>query len=260
MNYSILPIPAYTDNYIWLIIHSATQRCLIIDPGESTAVIQTLTRQKYIPTAVLLTHHHHDHSGGASELAHHFQLPVYGPAVEAIPAVTHPLHNATLLLPDNWDTPIRVFSIPGHTRGHLAYYLEGRLFCGDTLFTAGCGRIFEGTPAQMYQSLAILTTLPATTEIYCGHEYTLANLQFALTVEPTNTALQERLQHSRALRQQGLPTVPSTATCEQQTNPFLRCHEASVQTAVTKHFGTQFASELEVFTALREWKNSFKIS
>ncbi len=255
----VTPIPALKDNYIWVIIHLTSGNCLIVDPGESKAVIDYLTLAHWHPKAILLTHHHADHTAGAQDLASHYQIPVFGPAIENIPAVTHPLTCPQTLAIRELGLKIQVLAIPGHTRGHLAYYSEGLLFCGDTLFTGACGRLFEGSAEQMYSSLSQLSALPDHTLIYCGHEYTQDNLIFAHTLEPNNPALQLRIAQTNHLRSRGLATVPSSLKIEKQTNPFLRCQEQAIIQSIANFSGKYPADPIEAFTALRLQKDSFKI-
>lgn len=254
---TIKPIPALKDNYIWLIIHSPSATCLLVDPGEAAPALAALTRQSLKLVGILLTHHHYDHTNGVADLLMVNQVPVYGSALEQIPTVDHPLNGGETLEFPEMALSLQVLSIPGHTLGHLAYYGAGALFCGDTLFTAACGRVFEGTMQQMYRSLQRLAALPADTKVYCGHEYTAANLPFALAVEPDNPQLQRRVADTNQLAAQGLPTVPSTLALEMATNPFLRCDQADVKLAAEQYCGSRLEHPHEVFAVLREWKNSF---
>lgn len=256
----VTPIPAFTDNYIWVIIHSPSQHCLIVDPGESTNVTAFIDSKNLQPVAILLTHHHADHVGGSATLSQHYHIPVYGPALENIPSVTHPLAGDEILPFTELNLNLQVLAIPGHTIGHIAYFGDQRLFCGDTLFTGGCGRIFEGTAEQMFQSLNRLAALPENTLVYCGHEYTQANLAFAHTIDPTNSPLALRISATNILREQGLPTVPSTMGLEKQTNPFLRCDNPAIIAAANRQIGRDSANSSEVFTAIRLMKNSFKFN
>ncbi len=253
----VLPVPAFKDNYIWLIIHNSSPSCLIIDPGEAQPVLAILQEQSLQPTGILLTHHHWDHVNGVAELQQHYSLRVFGPAQETIETVTDPVQAGDNLTWPGWDLELRVMAIPGHTRGHVAYTGDGMLFCGDTLFTGGCGRLFEGTAEQMYHSLQALAGLPEETSVYCGHEYTEANLRFAQAVEPDNQDLLLRIKQTAMLRAQQLPTVPSSLALEKQTNPFLRCHLDSVRQAAEKHAATSLHDPVAVFRTIRAWKDNF---
>ena len=248
----MLPLPAFTDNYIWM-LHNARQ-AIVVDPGDATPVLQTLQAQGLQLQAILVTHHHADHQGGVAELAARWPVRVYAPGNESITGCTHPLSGDECI--EVLGQPVRVMAVPGHTRGHLAYSADGALFCGDTLFGAGCGRLFEGTPAQMSASLASIAALPDTTRIYCAHEYTEMNLRFAMAVEPENTALQTRVASVAGLRAAGLPSVPSTLAEEKATNPFLRCQEPAVIAAALGQ-GAAGCEPVAVFAAIRGWRNNF---
>lgn len=257
----VLAVPAFRDNYIWLLCGAADghgQRpAAIVDPGDANPVYAAITEHQLIPRAILVTHHHNDHVGGISALCDSYSLPVFGPATEDIPHLTHPLHQGARIdlpgLPE-----LNVLEVPGHTAGHIAFSGSKLLFCGDTLFTGGCGRLFEGSPEQLYHSLQRLSSLPDDIWIYCAHEYTLSNLQFALNVEPDNLALRERVRHTQRLREAGQPTVPSTLEMEKRTNPFLRCHLPAVVKSVSRQVGQDLASGVETFTALRRWKDMWR--
>jgi hydroxyacylglutathione hydrolase len=252
---NIIPIPALKDNYIWLI--QETDTVAIVDPGEAGPVLQVLHNQRLHPSAILVTHHHWDHVNGIQELLKHYPVPVYGPAAESIPGRTQGLREGDKVYLPGLDIQFQVFDVPGHTLGAIAYYGGGLLFSGDTLFTAGCGRLFEGTPAQMYGSLSKLASLDETTQLYCGHEYTLANLTFAAVVEPDSSQLKIRLREVRERRAHGLPTVPATLSIERKTNPFLRCGEPSVWLAAERYAGKSLGAAVEVFATLRLWKDCF---
>ncbi len=255
--HKISPIPAFNDNYIWLISRPDCALVAIVDPGDADPVIQYLESKHLNLSAILLTHHHADHSGGIQRLLEYKNVPVWGPKCEKILHATCPLEGGeTITLPE-LNFRAQVLAIPGHTLGHIAFYGEGLLFCGDTLFAGGCGRIFEGTPAQMFRSLKTLAELDSKTQIYCGHEYTEANLRFASIVEPENLDLQKRIEMVRIQRAAGECTLPSSIELELLTNVFLRCHFSSVQAAVSEYLGRVIADPIEVFTELRAWKNSF---
>lgn len=251
----ILPLRAFQDNYIWLLQNG--RFAAAVDPGDETPVLEHLARHGLELRAILLTHHHPDHTGGVAALVERLRVPVFGPASEAIAGVTAPLGDGDLIELPEIGARLRVIGVPGHTRGHLAYYGANALFCGDTLFGCGCGRLFEGTAAQMWASLAKLADLPDETQVYCAHEYTQANIGFALAVEPDNAALKVRARHVARLRSQDRPSVPFTLAEERATNPFLRCREPTVVAAAEHYRGEPSAGPAEVFAALREWKNRF---
>lgn len=261
VNSQLIPIPALTDNYIWLLRQG--NDALVVDPGEAGVVEAYLERHNLTLRAILLTHHHGDHVGGTVALHELSGATVYGPASERLPMCHHRLSEGDTVQLRDFGLTLNVLDVPGHTAGHIAYH--GRLangtpllFCGDTLFAAGCGRLFEGTPEQMLQSLGKLSSLPGDTLVCCAHEYTLSNLRWALQVEPQNTALQEREVQAVQLRKQGLPTLPSTMELERATNPFLRTGVTAVSESAARHAAADLASEVEVFARLREWKNNFK--
>lgn len=257
MNWVIKPIFALKDNYIWIIIDEKNHTAVIVDPGEASPVINYLNKYNLTLIAILITHHHWDHTNGIDEILNFKNVPVYGPAIENIPHLTHPLHNENTFEIPRFPLNFQVLEIHGHTAGHIAYYAPGMVFCGDTLFAAGCGRLFEGTAAQMYSSLQKLSALPQETKVYCAHEYTLKNLHFAEVVEPGNSKIYERILRVKGLRDKNLPSLPSTILEEKETNPFLRCDVADVIASVERHAGKRLSNELEVFTELRKWKDGF---
>lgn len=214
-----------------------------------------LAREGLSLAAILATHHHPDHVGGIAELVREKRVPVFGPKGEPIPELTHPVGQGDTVAVAELGASFSVLDIPGHTRAHVAYYGLGSLFCGDTLFACGCGRVFEGTAEQMVASLAKLAALPDATKVYCGHEYTLANIKFARAVEPGNAELAAREARAQKLRDAGLPTLPSTLGEERATNPFLRCVEPAVVESANKYLGARIADPVRVFAAIREWKN-----
>jgi hydroxyacylglutathione hydrolase len=254
MNITIIPIPAFRDNYIWLLRRGTA--AVVVDPGAAEPVLDTLQREGLQLAAILITHHHADHCDGIAGLLAAQPVPVYGPAAESITGLSHPLAGGERIRIDALAQDFSVLAVPGHTSSHLAYVADSALFCGDTLFGAGCGRLFEGTPAQMLASLDSIAAMPEDTAIYCAHEYTEANLRFALAVEPGNAALQQRVVDAAAMRAAGQPTVPSTLVLELATNPFLRSGSAEVIAAAQGH-AARGHDRLAVFTAIREWKNSF---
>ena len=254
--FSIYPISAFNDNYIWALLDESSKQATIVDPGDATPVLEFLNQNHLTLNAILITHKHHDHTGGIPALLSVFpNAPVFSNPIEQVGQTTQLVSDNDLITMNSHE--FRVIAIPGHTLGHIAYYCKPFLFCGDTLFTNGCGRIFEGTAEQMLSSLQKLTMLPDDTQVYCGHEYTLSNIKFALEVEPQNAQLQKRFEEAKRLRSENKPTVPSTLTLEKATNPFLRCNEPSVMEMVSRHVGKKLYSEVEVFAALREWKNAF---
>ena len=233
----------------------------MVDPGDAAPVLAYLDRERLTLTAILATHHHNDHVGGITALLERFKVPVFGPAREAIPGRTRGLSAGDRVNVPGFDIALETMDIPGHTSGHIACFgnidANPSLFCGDTLFAAGCGRLFEGTPEQMWSSLSSLASLPEATRVYCGHEYTLANLRFALAVEPDNADVHARVKRESVKRERGEPTLPSTIGQERRTNPFLRAPNPVVRAAAERHAGNALQDDVAVFAALRAWKDTF---
>lgn len=254
----VLHVPALKDNYIWLIPGETGSGAAIVDPGDAEPAIRALEREQLRPLAILCTHHHNDHVGGAAELARRYGIPVYGPAHEPIPAITYRLVDQSPVKLAELGLRFEAIATPGHTRGQINYYGHGMLFCGDTLFSAGCGRLFEGTAEQMHASLSRLAALPEDTKVYCGHEYTEANLRFALAVEPDNRDARQHLERVQAWRAQDRPSLPSTIGLERLINPFLRSAMPSVRKAAQNHAQQTLDSDIEVFAAIRRWKDGFR--
>ncbi|MFT3665408.1 hydroxyacylglutathione hydrolase [Piscinibacter sp.] len=254
-----IALPAFTDNYIWM-LHDGTD-AVVVDPGEAAPVLAALDERQLALAAILVTHHHGDHVGGVDALRDRLKGPVYGPKRERIPEPFVALAGGDRL--ELLGRRVTVIDVPGHTAGHIAYFVDGDadstplLFCGDTLFSAGCGRLFEGTPEQMHASLAALAALPGTTRVCCAHEYTLSNLRFARAVEPGNAALARYQADCEALRAAGTPTLPALLATERAINPFLRCAEPEVVASARAH-GAAGTAGAEVFAALRRWKNEFR--
>ena len=252
--FDITAIPALKDNYIWTIHND--QRAVVIDPGEAAPVLAFLNAHGLQLDSILCTHRHADHIGGITKLREVYNVPVYGRRHPDNPHITNELRGGDLLKLGIFDIVFDIIEIPGHLNDHIAYIAPGMVFCGDVLFGAGCGRNFEGTPAQLHHSLERLAQLPDSTRVYCAHEYTAANLRFALACEPDNRAMQQRSAATQLLRAANQITLPSTIALEKATNPFLRCTQPEI-IATLQQRGLTDASELGVFTALREWKNHF---
>jgi len=257
MTLKIEPIPAFTDNYIWC-LHDGG-RAWVVDPGDATPVIAFLERSSLRLEGILITHHHPDHTGGIEELRQRYApTAIYGPNNPVIAGLTRTVSEGDHI--QALGIPFEIWATPGHTLDHIAFIAQEHtpplLFCGDTLFAAGCGRLFEGTASQLYFSLRRFAQLPETTVVFCTHEYTQANLRFAITVEPANLQLQHRVQLVAQQRAHQQPTLPSTLTLELATNPFLRVQQPAVRASAEQH-GGPCNTDIEVFAALRRWKDRF---
>jgi hydroxyacylglutathione hydrolase len=250
-------VPAFKDNYLWVIAEGS--RAAVVDPGDAEPIERFLADHGLTLDAILATHHHGDHVGGLQALASHWKCPVWGPAGENIAGLDTRLKEGDRIHVPGIEIELDVLDVPGHTAGHIAYVdtLKSFVFCGDTLFACGCGRLFEGTPEQMTRSLAKLARLPAKTRVYCAHEYTLSNIRFAEAVEPTNAKLAARKARDSATRERGEATVPSTIGEELETNPFMRCTQPEVIASAERHAGRSLAGEVAVFAEIREWKDGF---
>ncbi|MDL2283817.1 hydroxyacylglutathione hydrolase [Oxalobacter sp. OttesenSCG-928-P03] len=254
----VTALPAFNDNYIWLIDNGT--HAVVIDPGEAEVVMTELKKRALSLSAILLTHRHDDHISGVPRLLTEYDTPVYGPKNDDIIAVTHPLEEGSPLTIEALGLSLTVMDVPGHTRGHIAYYARMRrwLFCGDMLFGAGCGRMLEGTPEMMIASLAKFTALPDDTLVFCAHEYTLSNLKFALEIEPDNPDILQRMRDDSAKRDQMQPTLPSTMALEKKTNPFLRNMEPDVLERLLSLGLIKSKNTVDAFAAMREWKNIYR--
>ncbi len=251
----ITPLKAFSDNYIW-VLHD-DRAAIVVDPGDAAPVLQFLAQAHLALQAIWITHHHHDHIGGLPALRAQWpDCPVYGPA--GVSGVSEPVMEGSRLAALGLDC--QVYEVPGHTANHLAFHCGQHLFCGDTLFAAGCGRVFDGSIESLFASLQRLAALPPQTLCYPAHEYTLANLQFALTLEPDNPALQQRWQRDRTRREHGLPTLPCLLADELRHNPFLRCGEPGIRRAARQHQPDSGDNAPSVFATLRQWKNDFRVS
>jgi len=250
---NIKSIPAFRDNYIW-IIENSEGSCAVVDPGEAPPVLRYLKETGQKLEAILITHHHNDHIGGISELLRQFpKVNIVGPESEAIPSITHSVKDGDTI--ELFDHMFSILELKGHTNGHIGYYGSNLLFCGDVLFSAGCGRVFEGTMAEMHSSLNKIKSLPDDTHIYCAHEYTASNIAFALAVDPGNTALLSYRDDVNRLKVRGESTLPTTLKREKAINPFLRVEDPAIIRAVTNRILK--VDSISIFTALREWKNNF---
>ena len=255
----VRPVGVLNDNYAWILGPPGGSLVVVVDPGQAAPVAAALARRSQRLAAILLTHHHADHVGGVLELVAETAVPVYGPRRDAIPTVDRPVGDGDRIVVPEAELALEVLHVPGHTAGHVAYFGHGLVFTGDTLFGGGCGRLFEGTARELLGSLRRLAALPPSTEVYCGHEYTVANLRFAAEIEPANLALATRLADATRRTEGSEPTLPSTVAEERATNPFLRCTEPEVAAAAERSAGRPLENEVEVFAALRRLKDGWRL-
>lgn len=253
----IIPFAIFTDNYIWLIINEASKTVAAVDPGEAENLKIFLDKEGLILTDILITHHHFDHIGGIAKLKEYYSLNIYAPKDEDVAYATSKLSEGDECYLSAIGCKFYVMDTPGHTLGHISYYMPGVIFCGDTLFSAGCGRLFEGTPEQMYSTIQKIMNLPDNTAVYCTHEYTSKNLQFANTVEPSNLAVKNKIDEVQNLRNSFLPSIPSTIGDEKAINPFLRCYSSEITAYLENHFGLKLNNEVKVFKYLRKLRDDF---
>ncbi|WP_428033288.1 hydroxyacylglutathione hydrolase [Amphritea sp.] len=256
--FNVMPIPAFNDNYIWALTVPGGNEVAVVDPGDAEVVNLYLKENNLRLTAILITHHHHDHTGGVTQLSQQHAITVFGPANSPFEGITNKLSDGDQI--ELLGLTLTIREVPGHTLDHISYYHAGQepqLFCGDTLFLAGCGRLFEGSAEQMHRAMEYFRRLPDTTQIFCTHEYSLANLAFAAAVEPTNAHITEAIEHCSRLRESGQPTLPTDIATEKRINPFLRYSEAPVRQSAEQFSGGPLTSEVAVFATIREWKNQF---
>lgn len=253
----VLPLSAFDDNYIWLIVAPDSRHSAVVDPGDAAPVLTFLEDNHITLSSILITHHHHDHTGGLAQLKKHFSnLPVFGPKGSHIEGITHYVGQGDTVTPPHLEAQYQILEVPGHTLDHIVYYNAHHLFCGDTLFSSGCGRLFEGSAKQMHNSLEKLKQLDEKLRVYCAHEYTLANLEFARKVEPDNLDVQKKWDWAVKKRSKGEPTLPSTLQDEKKTNPFLRAHCQQVKnSALNFDSSIDIHQPEEVFATIRAWKD-----
>lgn len=253
---NIIPVPTLKDNYVWTLIDKDKNSAIVVDPGEASPVRNYLQQHHLQLSAILVTHHHWDHTNGILDLKKIYQVPVFGPSKQ-INGVDFIVKEKEEVSVENFPIKLSILNIPGHTLDHIAYYAKGIIFCGDTLFAAGCGRLFEGSAKQMYHSLQKLASFSDSTKIYCAHEYTLNNLRFAKLVEPNNKKIAARIQQVSAICANHEPSLPSSLLDEKETNPFLRCHLPDVIASIEAFAGHKLNDAVEVFAWLRRWKDEF---
>jgi hydroxyacylglutathione hydrolase len=261
-NMKVSMIKAFSDNYIWAISSNLGHNMALVDPGDANVCIEFIEQQKLQLSSILITHHHADHVGGIKKLVDYckskqWPLTIYGPESENIPHCDVALSESTKVELTDLALEFDIIDLPGHTSGHIAYLSQDNLFCGDTLFSGGCGRLFEGTPSEMLCSLEKLSALPERTQVYCAHEYTQANLNFALSVEPDNTELVDYYNQVLQKREQDIATIPTSIMLEKKINPFLRCNEPSLMTSAAEFSGDKVNDKLQTFTIIRSWKDNF---
>jgi len=256
--YQVFAIPAFSDNYLWALV-TKDGNCAIVDPGDATPVIEFLQKHNYTLTDILLTHHHSDHIGGVDTLLNTYSnINVYGPSTSRFPMVTIPCKDNDEIVLPKLNIKLNVMEVPGHTLDHICYFDHDNIFSGDTLFSAGCGRLFEGTPEQMYNSLNRIGELNENANVYCAHEYTSANIKFALTVNQNNQDLVNYSEVTKALIKDNKPTIPTLLSTELKINPFLRSNDQNIKQTISQKFNLVLPiSDLECFTYLRKWKDQF---
>ncbi len=260
--FQVTPIPAFNDNYIWLLADGNSNRVAVVDPGDAAPVLHYLKQHDLILDTILVTHHHQDHTGGVAELLQAGAVPVYGPFQSPFGGIDHPLQDGDSF--ELFGHRLHIREVPAHTLDHISYYCAARqpgetpqLFCGDTLFLAGCGRLFEGNAAQMQRAMDYFSSLPDETQVYCTHEYSLANLAFAAAVEPDNTDIQQAIKRCQSLRSNAEPTLPSHIGTEKRINPFMRTATDQIQASASQHAGRTLNEPAEIMAVIREWKNHY---
>jgi hydroxyacylglutathione hydrolase len=260
--FQVTPIPAFNDNYIWLLADPHSNRVAVVDPGDANPVLIYLQQHNLELAAILITHHHQDHTGGVARLLENFSVPVYGPRPSPFGGIDQPLQDSDSL--ELFGQRLQIREVPAHTLDHISYYCAAetedqtpQLFCGDTLFLAGCGRLFEGNALQLQQAMDYFASLPDSTEVYCTHEYSLANLAFAAAVEPDNNHIQAAIRQCKTLRANATPTLPSQIGTEKNINPFMRTRIEAVRASASQHAGAALETPAEIMAALRQWKNQY---